>query len=472
MGPAEHEAMAQRPTTKMIGPVRKNRSALRPVVICGGGETGYALARELAPHRDLYVIDADEDAAARFDRLDVQFVRGNGLEKATLEAAAIHEADTFIACTGSDEVNFIACLTARRVADVNTFCIVDKQVYMQNFSVAGDDDRLVDRFIWPVGQLADDIARVISVPGALDVEFIADGAMRMLEYRLDAGSPFVGKPLSQLSLPTGVLIVAAVREHKLVIPRGSTALEPNDKAVFIGTRAGMAELQGRISQSGRGRRQNVVIIGGGSVGLRVAGLLPASENRIRLVEANAARCVQAAAALEHVTVLEADGTDVEVLEEEGLLDADVFVVVTDNDEKNLLASLLAKQLGVKRVITRANKPENVRLFERFGVDVALDPHASAVRTVVHAILAEGTRLLALLQEGLGVVIEVRVPQGFVAKALSELKMPPESLIVAARREKGFEVPRGDFVLRGGTDLIIFCACGRDEEVRDFFSAES
>src|SRR5919106_5534343 len=178
-------------------------------VIIGGGEIGFALAQALSERNEVFVVDHAPEVADRFERLDVQFVLGTATSKDVLARANVETADVLVACTGLDEVNIVCCAVARQLGSPNTTCFVSREDFV---TLGGDAKALaafgIDRVIWPEAQLAEDIERIIREPGALDAESFADGAIRLVEYRLEAGSPLAGGRISSLHPPPSPPIVA------------------------------------------------------------------------------------------------------------------------------------------------------------------------------------------------------------------------------------------------------------------------
>jgi trk system potassium uptake protein len=169
-------------------------------------------------------------------------------------------------------------------------------------------------------------------------------------------------------------------------------------------------------------------------------------------------------------VLQGDGTDLQLLEAEEIGRSDVLVSVIDNDEKNLLASLLGRQLGVRTIITRVSKPANLRLFERVGIDAAISARGAAVASVVHQIEGGTANLLAVLEEGEARIVELVVPQDYSPRALRDLEPPPESIVGAILRDHEAIVPRGDDTIHGGDRLLVFSTKAAAERVRDYFTS--
>jgi trk system potassium uptake protein TrkA len=441
------------------------------ILIIGGGQVGYGLAQAFAPRHEVVVVDHAPDTADRFEKLDVEFVAGGGTSRETLRRAGIERADVFIACTGLDEVNIVACGMANQIRDTRTVCFVSREDFLR---LSTGEDGLahfgIDRVVWPEAQLADDIERIVSTPGAIDAEVFADGAIRLLEYRLEAGSPLIAQRVADLHLPHGSLLVAVRRGDEFFIPRGETRLASGDKAIVMGTPEAMAEIQSLMTQGHNVGRQSVTIIGGGDVGLRLAERLDTVPTiSLRVIERDEKRGETLAARLHRALVLQGNGTDLALLESEDIGRSDVLVSVIDNDEKNLLASLLGRQLGVKRIITRVSEPANLRLFERVGVDVAISARGAAIAAVLHEVEGGPASLLAVLEQGEGRILELEVPPLYIGRALRDLGPPRDSIVGAILRSGKAIVPRGADRLLASDRLIVFSTRSAADEVRTFFT---
>lgn len=442
------------------------------VIIVGGGEIGYALSRELSRDHSLTVIDADAEVKKRFDALDVAFLPGSGTSSEILGRAGVDGAEMLVACTGLDEVNMVACAVARRLGVGRTICFVSREDFAGSDSSANAvrEHFGIERIIWPEAQLAAEIERIIGAPGAIDAEVFADGRIRLLEFRLDASSALTAAPLSALHLPKSALVVAVKRKDLIEIPRGDAHLRAGDKIFIMGTPDAMAEVVPQVHPGQDGRAtQLVTIIGGGDVGFRLAQRLEASPVQLRIIESDPRRGELLAASLRRALVLNGDGTDLELLESEEIGRSDVLVSVIDNDERNLFASLLGRQLGVRRIITRVSRPANLRLFERVGIDVALSARGAAVTSLVHQIQGGRAHLLAVLEEGQATIVEIAVPAGFAPRALMQMNAHPRSIVGAILRGSQVIVPRGPDQIRPHDRLIVFAAADAVSSVRDYFA---
>ena len=443
------------------------------IVIVGGGEIGFALAHTLLSEHEVFVVDNAPEVGARFEPIDVQFVVGTGTSADVLNRAGIARADVLVACTGLDEVNIVVCAVARQFGSPRTFCFVSREDFLALQDQKGLTQFGIDRLIWPEAQLAEDIERIIREPGAIDAEDFADGAVRLVEYRLDPGSALAGRRIADLHLPHGSLVVAVRRGDSFFIPRGDSALSVGDRAVLMGTPGALRGVRGQLTAAAESPRQRVTIIGGGDVGLRVAERLePDGAFHLAIIERDQQRGELLAARLGRTLVLSGDGTDLELLEAEDIGRSDVLVSVIDNDERNLFASLLGRQLGVKRVITRVSRRANLRLFERVGIDIAISARGAAVASVLHQIQGGAARLLAVIEQGAGRILEIDVPADFHPRALRDIPSPRDSIVGAIVRSDGVVVPRGSDQVLPGDRLIVFSTGAAADRVRDFFSVRT
>ena len=442
------------------------------IIIIGGGSVGYPLAKGLAEHHDVFVVDVDPARAERFADLDVEFVTGEGANPDVLCRVGARGCDVLIGATRHDEINIVACSLGSRLGARRTICFVTRENFLHAHGGDGDLQSHfgIDEVVWPEAELAADLERIIRGPDATDAAAFAEGRIQLLEFRLAADSPLAGRDVASLALPPGVVIVAVKHGDSTSIPRGGTRLAAGDRVVLMGTPEGMAQSRRRVTPAGRSRAQLVTIVGGGDVGYRLAQRLDGADGiRLRVIERDRERGELLASTLRNALVLCGDGTDLELLEAEDIGRSDVLVSVIDNDERNLFASLLGRQLGVRKVMTRVGNWPNHRLFERVGVDVALSARGSAVTSVVHRIDGGRAVLLAVLQEGQARVLDVAVPAGFAATVVRDLGLPEESIIGTVLRGMDVIVPGGEDRVQGGDRLLICCTEAAAGGVRDLFA---
>lgn len=441
------------------------------IVVVGGGEIGFALAQGLSANNDVFVIDHTPEIADRFEPLDVQFVLGTGTSREVLLRAGVARADVLVACTGLDEVNLVSCAVARQIGEPRTICFVSRDDFLAVPDHAGGLAGFgIDRVIWPEAQLAEEMERIIRAPGALDAESFADGAILLVEYRLEPDSRLVGR-VADLHLPHNSLIVAVRRGDDFFIPHGASTLAPGDKVLVIGTPDALQDVRRRMTGTAEPNRQRVTIVGGGDVGLQLAQRLEQNVDglHLTLIEQNRARGELLAERLRHTLVLNGSGTDLDLLRSEDVGRSDVLVGVIDNDERNLFACLLGRQLGVRRIITRVSKRANHGLFEQVGIDVAISARGAAVASVLHQIQGDPTRLLAVVEEGAGRILELDVPATYTPRALRDLAPALNTIIGAIVRQSRAFVPRGNDRVEAGDRLIVFTTYAVADQVREYFT---
>ena len=441
------------------------------IIIAGGGEIGYQLARQLAAGHDLVVIEDETEIISRFGRLDLQTIHGNPTHPDILRQANLRQSDTFIACSESDEENIIACLAAKRLGSPQTYCFVTKEEYYRSFSNQDGGEGMldIDQVIWPQHMLAEEIARIVLVPRAIDVEFFAGGRVWLLEYRLREGSLLSGKPLAQLHLPRGALAVAVTDGDRLRIPSGQTVFREGEKVVFMGTEKAMLKLQSDFLAISKKKIQDVTILGGGTVGRSLAKLLlKAGKLNLKIIELSPKRCEMLAAELPSALILQGDGTDLELLESEQIYRTDVLVSVTTSDEKNLLATLIARQMKVPKIITRVDKPSNLRLFESVGIDVPLNLRLTAIETVLNSLQQTDVQLRATIEQGRADVLELAVPDNFARTKVKEMPPIEGAIIGAIVRRNTVIVPHGEDTVRPGDHLFVFSTEEAAPAVQNYF----
>jgi trk system potassium uptake protein TrkA len=435
------------------------------IVLVSSGQIARQFAVELSREFDVSVVHDGEEGRAELEKLDVELLDGQGNDAEALRRAGADEADHLIACTRSDEMNILACLTAHLLGKAQTICFVGKPEYVKTFA-GGKPELGIDRIVWPARMLADKIDKILAVPGATDVGTFARGQISLLEYRVREGMPIVDRPLAEVrALPPGILIVAVTRGDEWFVPRGQSILQPGDRVHFWGRSEAMHRLADWFNkQLGGDGSGDIVIVGGGTVGGLLAGSLEPSGAKVKLIEVDPDRCNELAGELSRCLVLQGDGCDIDLLEAERVRFARALVAVTDSDEKNLLASLLGRQLGIPKVITRVTSAANRRVFERVGIDVPLSARGAAMEAVMHMIRHKEVDLLATLGEGHGEVLEITVPESFTPTPLKEIVMPPDSIVAALVRRDEAIVPGGATLVAPGDHCLVICNVERVEAV--------
>lgn len=441
------------------------------IIIYGATEVGCLLATEFFEDHDITVIDKEENRTDDFDKLDISFVHGNATDISILKTADIYNSDVFIACTTLDEANIVACLTAKKICGIRTICFVSNEEYKNSMepNKTSDylDDFFIDYVIWPEELLTQELFRIVTVAHALDVENFADGKARLLEYKVKPGSAIVGKMVKDIGFTKDTIIVGVKREDMLFIPNGLTEINEDDKLIFMGTSHSLDILAGTFFHDKESVKY-VAIIGGGKVGYMLAKSLEVLKIKTKIIEKNYERCEELAENLNSTIVLNGDGTDLKLLNEEDIGLCDVVISVTNNDERNLLCSLLAKQIGVKRVIARVSKVLNIPLFEKVGIDIAVSPKTSAINEVRNDIDEADVDILATVEQGEAEVLEITVRNEFDGKMIKDIRFPAPAIIGVIQRRKRVIIPKGDTQLKQKDVLIIFTKADSIEQIKELF----
>lgn len=441
------------------------------IVIYGANELGGIIAAKLFEDHDIIIVDEDTSKREVFEKLDLKYVVGSGANINVLDSIDIKDADLFIACTDNDEANIVACFTAKNMARVKTVCVVSKKENVESLSLVRESkfqkETVIDYILWPEELITQEIFRIITVPNAIDVENFANGKARLLEYRIDEDTKFLNKKVRDCNFPDETLIVGITRDDSLFIPNGETELFLNDKVIFMGSSYSLDILANRFFQDTSEVKQ-VTIIGGGNVGLMLAQNLEKANIKIKLIEKNYKRCEELTENLKNTLVLNGDGANYELLEEERVGESDVVVSVTNNDEKNLLCSLLAKQLGVPKIITRVYKNVNANLFERVGIDVAVSQSRAAIDDIENHLIKTDVEILATVERGQGKVLEISVPFNFKTEMIMNLKLPAKAIIAIIQRRNRIIIPRGKTQVMPLDTLIIFTTQDNSDQIKEYF----
>lgn len=444
------------------------------IVIFGATEVGCLLATEFFEDHDITIIDKEENRRDEFSKLDISFVQGSACDMKALKQADILNSDIFIACTSLDEANIVACLAAKKIGGIRTICFVSKEEYKNTLYFEKNNglqgDFFIDYIIWPEELLTQEIFRIVTVAQALDVENFADGRARLLEYKVNSNLPIVDKKVKECGFTNDTLIVGLTRNGELFIPNGETVLRAEDKLIFMGTSHSLDILAGTFFHE-KEYVKNVAIIGGGNVGMMLAQNLEKLKIKAKIIESSYTRCQELTEELNHTLIIHGDGTDLKLLDEEAIAECDVAISVTNNDERNLLCSLIAKQLGVKRVIARVSQVLNIPLFEKVGIDIAISPKNSAINEVRNDLAENDVDILATVEQGQGEVLEIAVKPEFSGKKIMDLKMPVSAIIGVIQRHNKVIIPKGDTDIRYDDILIIFTKAEVADKIKEFFKVK-
>ncbi|MGD2125252.1 MAG: Trk system potassium transporter TrkA [Desulfobacteraceae bacterium] len=429
------------------------------IIIVGAGEVGFHIAEKLSEeNQDVFLIDKDPEKIRRItEDLDVQAILGSGTSPAMLRTSGIKEADMLVAATDSDEVNLIACLLAR---NLNPYILkvarVRSQEYLKEKELFTQELLGIDQIINPESVLVETIRNLMMVPGASDVIDFVDGRVKLIGITVKPDSPYAGRQLLSFKGIEGRLLVGAiVRGEQVFIPHGEDTIRGND-LLYLVVRADDLPHEFGFFNLDEEEVRRVIIVGAGETGSALALALDQTKLNVKIIDKDNQRCATLAEKLERVIVINGDGTDRNLLQEENISDVDFMVAITGDEESNVLISLLAKGLGAKKNITRINKLSYIPLVSAIGIDTVVSSRLSAIRAILQYIRRGRIISVAPLKGEHAEAIEAEALEtsDIVKLPLSQVKFPKGALVGAVVRGEKIIIPRGDSVIKPKDRLII------------------
>jgi trk/ktr system potassium uptake protein len=432
------------------------------IIIIGAGEVGFHIAGRLAlENKDVVLIDNNIDSIRRVtDHIDVQIIHGSGSSPAVLDEAGIRGAEILLAVTDSDETNLVACLAAHIISpNTKKLARLRDAAYDPYHQTFKDNPPHIDTIINPEIEVVNTIERLLSVPGAVDVNDFENGQIKFVGIRLEDSSRLAGLSLSDLPGLFGdsrPLIAAIVRDEELIIPTGNDRLTPNDLVYFICKQDILTDTLEMFEKHDEPLNR-VLIIGGGRIGYRLADLLEKKSIHTKIIEQRKDRCNELAEQLNKTVVLCGDGSDHDLLKEENIKDMDAVVTVTDDEETNILVSLLGKRMGARKAITKINRFSYFPLLSTIGVDQVVSTRLSAINSILQHIRRGKILSATTLKNEQAEVLEAVALEtsDIVGKPIKNMSFPKGALIVSVVRKENIIIPSGDTVVEPGDKIIIF-----------------
>jgi len=432
------------------------------IVIVGAGEVGYHIASRLAlENKEVVVIDKNADAIRRVaENMDVQTINGSGSSPTVLEDAGIAQTEILLAVTNQDETNLVACLAAdilspstKKLARIRG---ADFDRFHENFRQQAPH---IDTVINPEIEVVKTIERLMRVPGAVDVGEFADGRIKFVGIYIDADTSLSGTRLADLPGLIGdrrLLIAAVVRDEEVIIPTGKDRLLTGDLVYFISEQDRLLDTLSIFNKHVEPVKR-VLIVGGGRIGYRLATRLESQSIYCKIVEKKSERCAQLSEKLNKTIVLHGDGSDQNLLSEENIGDIDVVVTLTNDEETNILSSLLARRMGAGKAITKISKFSYFPLMTAIGIEQVVSPRLSAINTILQHI-RRGKVLSAISLKGEqaeAMEVVALETSDIVGKPLKKISFPKGAIVAGIIRNEQIIIPTGDSVVSPDDRVIIF-----------------
>jgi len=446
------------------------------IIIVGAGEVGFNIAQRLSEeNHDVVVIDKDHNKINHIQTvIDVQAIVGSGTSPSVLTDAGIRETDIIVAATDSDEANLIACFYAQYLTDyITKIARVRNPDYTEHTEIFKQNFLNIDLIINPQSEMVNSMLRLIEVPEASEVIDFVDGRIKLIGITIKEDSPLVGRKLSSFQdFEHALLVGVIVRGEEVIIPSGQDTIQPKDLLYCVTHRDEISTLFGLLNVREAGLHR-IVIVGGGTTGLALAMSLDKMNINTKIIEKDSQRCLELAEKLEKVVVLNGDGTDRDFLTEENITDVDVMVVITGDEENNVLISLLGKALGAKKTVTRIGKLSYIPLVSAIGIDTVVSPRLSAIRAILQFIRKGKVVCVAPLKAEVAEVIEFEALEtsDIVNTPLSEVKFPKEAIVGAIVRGEEIIIPRGHNMIKPHDHLIIFALKGAIQKLEKLFTVK-
>ncbi len=448
------------------------------IIILGAGQVGGTLAENLASEEnDITVVDTNGERLRELqDRIDIRTIQGMASFPSVLKQAGADDADMLVAVTNSDEVNMVACQIAYTLFHTpSKIARIRQAAYLNKEGLFADDALPIDVLISPEQVVTNYIRRLLERPGALQVLDFADGRAQLVAMKAYYGGPLVGQELRYLRehMPNVDTRVAAIfRRGKAIMPKGTTVIEADDEVFFVADRrhirAVMSELQ-RLDDD----YKRIIIAGGGNIGLRLA---QSAENdfKVKVIEQNMERCQFLSETLTRAMVFNGNASDKELLISENIEETDIFCALTNDDEANVMAAMLAKRLGARKVMALINNPAYVDLVQGGEIDIAISPQQATIGSLLKHVRRGDVVNVHSLRRGAAEAIEA-IAHGdensskVVGKTVQQIDLPLGASIGAIVRNEEVLIAHDTTSIESGDHVILFLSDKRRiHEVEQLF----
>jgi len=439
------------------------------ILVVGAGKVGSTIAEHLVQEQhDVTVIDSNEDVLEDCqDLMDIMCINGNGANAQTLIDAGVDKADILIAATAGDEVNMLCCLIGKRLGARYAIARIRDPQYNESLTLL-QQELGIDMVINPERATALEISRLLRFPFASNIESFAKGLVEMVEFRAQPGDSVVGIPLYELTsrhakLPR-VLYAGVERDGKVIIPAGDFIIQAGDRVFVTGDMVTITSFFDALGKN-KLRVKNVMIIGGGRISYYLSKMIVPTGIHVTMVEIDPNKAEKLSEELPHVTVLCGDGTNMELLDQEGVRGTDALICLTDRDEENLMTGLFAAHQGVPKVIVKNNRLNYTDIISSMGLDSMVSPKqitsANILRYARARVRGQGTRVEKLYRvlngKAEALEFEVRAGENWLGIPLKDLTIRKNTLVAVIVRRGKVIVPFGNDTIEAG-DSVVFMSC--------------
>ena len=435
------------------------------IIILGAGQVGSTVATELAKEasNEITVIDINQEILTDLqDRIDLRTICGNGSYPGLLEDAGADDADMIIALTNSDEINMVACQVASSIFHTPTkIARIRSPEYLRRPGLFADDSIPVDVMISPESLVTEYIYHLIEHPSALQVLDFAEGRVQLVAVKAYDDGLMVGRALKTMNevVPGIDMRVAAIfREGVSIQPSAECVIETGDEVFILAAREHIPTVISEIRKLDKPNKR-VMLAGGGNIGGQLAAMME-KDYQVKVIETFPQRARELSAMLDSTIVLLGDAANPDLLLEENIENMDVFCALTNDDEANILSSMLAKRMGAKKVMSLINRPAYVDLVESGIIDIAISPHQVTIGALLAHIRRGDVVAVHALRRGSAEAIEAiahgdKTSSRVIGRAIAEIKLPEGTRISAIVRGDEVIIAHHDTVIESEDHVILF-----------------
>ena len=434
------------------------------IIILGANQIGCTLAETLTSEaNDITVVDSDANKLRELkDRIDIGTIVGHASHPEVLRRAGGEDADMMIAITDNDEVNMVACRVAHSMFQTpKKICSIRSSDYLISEELFGKHGVAVDDVISPEHIVSNYMEKLIDLPGSLQVLDFAEGGAQLVAVKAFYGGPLVGHEIRLLRehMPNIDTRVAAIfRKDRPIMPEGTTVIEADDEVFFVAAKEHIRSCIGELRKLDKPYKR-LIIAGGGNIGLRLAESIE-ERYQVKIIEHSEERCKYLSESLNSAIVLNGEASSQELLIEENIEDTDVFLALTNDDEANIMSSLLAKRLGAKKVMTIINNPAYVDLVQGGQIDIAISPQQATIGSLLTHVRRGDVVKVHSLRRGAAEAMEA-IAHGdsssskVIGRTIDEIELPEGAKIGAIVRNNEVLIAHDDTVVETDDHVILF-----------------
>lgn len=441
------------------------------IIIVGAGKVGFILAQMLSnDDHDVTVVDRNLSRIETVEeRLDVNTIHGSCTSMDVLMRAGVHDADMLLAVTERDELNIVSCFIAKSYGVHSAIARVRSPEFASLDPETVKNALGIDLMINPERIAADQICRILDYPDAADVDYYNEGRVLLMEFKVNEKTSVKGKLLREIKTDYHYLIVGIIRKGEMIIPNGNDMIKEGDRVFLFTPVQYIPEVE---EDFGRHRKKvrNVVIAGGDTISYYLASELEKRNINIKIFEEDFDKCKQLADSLNDALIIHGDATDIQLLRDENIEEADAFIAVTDEDNFNILSAVIAKELGASLTIVQLKMSDYMPISDSIGIDQSISPRILAAGSILRFFHNSNVLSLDLIGDTDAHVMEIMAPEHseILNTPLIHLDFPKNAILGTIVRGSDVIIPRGSDMILPGDKLLVITLPHSSKRVEKFF----